>query len=42
MLQDHQRQRHDNSPAPRPDIEILLSELRAKEKDPNGSSLPAR
>ena len=42
MLQDRQRQRHDDSPAPRPDIETLLSELRANEKDPNGSSLPAR
>lgn len=41
-LQDRQRQRHDNSPAPRPDIETLLSELRAKEHDTNDSSLPAR
>ncbi|MCB1485102.1 MAG: hypothetical protein KDJ17_09445 [Hyphomicrobiaceae bacterium] len=42
ILQDRQRRRQDLSAAPRPDIEALLAELRAQEKDPNGSSLPAR
>ncbi len=42
VLQDRQRQRQDRTPAPRPDIEALLAELREKEKDANGHHAPAR
>mgnify|MGYP003471957110 CR=1 FL=1 len=36
VLQDHQRRLLDSNPAPRPDIDALLSELRAKEQDNGG------
>lgn len=42
VLQDKQRQKQDRSPAPRPDIDALLAELRELEKDPNGVPSPAR
>lgn len=48
ILQDRQRERQSLSPAPRPDIEALLAELRAKEqesdapRDAQSASLPAR
>lgn len=41
-LQDWQRQRQDRNPAPRPDIDALLKELREREKDPNGSPASVR
>lgn len=42
VMQDRQRQRQDRSPAPRPDIDALLADLRQKEKDPNGMPTPGR
>jgi hypothetical protein len=42
LVQDHQRRRLDRDPSPRPDIDALLAELRAKEKDPVGGLVQAR
>lgn len=42
VLQDYQRQRQERSPSPRPDIDALLADLRAKEKDPNGTPAVVR
>jgi hypothetical protein len=39
IQQDHQRRRLNREPAPRPDIDAMLAELRSKEKD-NGGEPP--
>ena len=41
VLQDHQRRRHEREPAPRPDIDAMLAELRSREKD-NGGAPPQK
>ena len=42
LQQDQQRRRLDREPSPRPDIDAMLAELRAKEKDPSGAPVQAR
>ena len=42
VLQDHQRRRLERDPTPRPDIDAMLAELRAREKDPNGAPTQMR
>ncbi len=42
VLQDHQRRRLDRDPSLRPDIDAMLTELRAKEKDPGGAPAHVR
>ena len=42
VLQDQQKRKLERLPSPRPDIDALLSDLRAKEKDPSGTPTNAR